>query len=136
MHLGNNRTCCKGSFFINAEPGRCIMTLLMINIPVVATIYLTFDEVWVEGFPDEESFIWRIIVLVLLYLAGASNYCMIWTAMTEPGIVPGRRWPSEVASRYDEPKDKTDYYTWFIGVNQRVAPHNYKLTFCKTCQIF
>ena len=53
------------------------MTLLMINIPVVATIYLTFDEVWVEGFPDKESFIWRIIVLVLLYLAGASNYCMI-----------------------------------------------------------
>lgn len=117
LHLGNNRTCCKGKFFINAEPGRCILTLLMINVPVAATIYLTFEEVWIEGFPDMESFIWRIIVFVLFYLAAASNYCMISTAMTEPGIVPGRRWHDAVATRYDEPKDKTDYYTWYIGLN-------------------
>ena len=45
----------------------------MINVPVVATLYLSFDEIWVQGFPDEESFIWYSIVIALLYLAAASN---------------------------------------------------------------
>mmetsp|Transcript_35532 Transcript_35532/g.43543 ORF Transcript_35532/g.43543 Transcript_35532/m.43543 type:complete len:115 (+) Transcript_35532:24-368(+) len=101
VHLGKNRTCCKGSCFINAEPMRCVLTLLMINIPVVATIYVTFDEIWIEGFPDSESFTWQSIVLLLVYLTAASNYCMVQTAMTEPGIVPGRRWHEYVAERYD-----------------------------------
>ena len=58
VHVGKNRTCCKGNFFINAEPGRCALTILMINVPVVITVWLTFEEVWVEGFRGYESVIW------------------------------------------------------------------------------
>lgn len=136
VHLGKNSTCCRGTCFINAEPGRCVLTILMINIPVAITLYITFKEIFIESFPDSESFIWQLTVLVVLYLTAMSNYCMVSTAMTDPGVVPGRRWQEYVSERYDQPKDKTDFYTWYLQLNQRVSPHIYKFTFCKTCQIF
>ena len=108
----------------------------MINIPVAITLYITFKEIFIESFPDSESFIWQLTVLVVLYLTAMSNYCMVSTAMTDPGVVPGRRWQEYVSERYDQPKDKTDFYTWYLQLNQRVSPHIYKFTFCKTCQIF
>jgi len=111
VHMGRNKTCCWGKCFINNGPGRCFLTILMINVPVVATLYLSFDEIWVQGFPDEESFIWYSIVIALLYLAAASNFNMMACAMTDPGIVPARRWENYVAAKYDEPKDKLDFYT-------------------------
>ena len=108
----------------------------MINVPVVATLYLVFEEIFVEGFPDSESYIWQSLTLVLVYLAAASNFNMMSCAMTDPGIVPARRWPYYVDKKYDEPKEKGDFYTHFWAVNQRVSPHVFKFTFCKTCQIF
>ena len=56
--------------------------------------------------------------------------------MTDPGIVPARRWPDYVASKYDEPKDKLDYYYSTFFVNQRISTHLFPYTFCKTCQIW
>ena len=85
----------------------------MINLPVAVTIYMTFEEIWVKTFPEKESLIWKVVILFLMYLVIAANYCMIYTAMKEPGIMPKRRWPNEVAKRYDSPTDK-DYYTWCI----------------------
>jgi len=136
VHRGRNRTCCKGKFFINAEPVRFVLTFLLIDLPVIATFSVTFNEIWLEVFPDVESFVWPALYLVLVYLTVASNFNMIKTAVTDPGIVPARRWSEDVAARYDEPKDKDDFYTFSLAVNQRVSPHLFKFTFCKTCQIF
>ena len=48
VHQGRNRTCCGGKCFINSEPGRMIATLLMINVPVIASIYASFEEIFIE----------------------------------------------------------------------------------------
>ena len=136
VHQGKNSTCCKGSCFINSEPGRCMLTIFMINVPVAVTLFLTFEEIWIEGFSGTESNIWQLSVLVMLYLTAVSNYCMMATAMTDPGVVPARRWPEYVSKRYDQPKEKFDFYTSRLQVNQKVSPHVYQFTFCKTCQIF
>jgi len=89
----------------------------MINVPVAATLAITFKEIFIENFVDSEAYIWVVVTLILVYLAAASNYNMMWCAMTDPGIVPARRWPYYVAARYDEPQERLDYYTWFWGVN-------------------
>ena len=89
----------------------------MINVPVVATLMMTFDEIFVQGFPDNEAFIWVSLTVGLIYLTAASNYNMMWCAMTDPGIVPARRWPDYVAAKYNEPKDKMDFYTKVFFVN-------------------
>ena len=72
----------------------------MINVPVMATLMLTFDEIFVQGFPDNEASIWISLTVILIYLTAASNYNMMWCAMTDPGIVPARSWPDYVAARY------------------------------------
>ena len=96
-------------------------------------MYGTFEEIFLEGFPDYEAFIWVSLVVVLVYLTAATNYNMMWCAMTDPGIVPARRWPDYVASKYDEPKEKLDYYYSTFFVNQRISTHLFPYTFCKTC---
>ena len=53
----------------------------------------------------------------MLYLTGAVNFNMLACAMTDPGILPARMWPYYVAARYDEPKDRTDYYTQYLALN-------------------
>ena len=83
----------------------------MINVPVVATILLTFKEIFIEGFPDEEAFIWMTLIVFLIYLDAATNYNMMACAMTDPGIVPARRWPEYMASKYNAPTDRSEFYT-------------------------
>ena len=92
VHMGRNKTCCWGKCFINNGPGRCFLTILMIDVPVIATIGLTFNEIWVVGFPGTEYYIWPIVILGLVYLAAGSNFNMMVCAVTDPGIVPARRW--------------------------------------------
>ena len=113
-----------------------LLTVLMINVPVVATLFITFQEIFVEGFPDWESPLWLSLTLILIYLAVAANYNMMACSMTDPGIVPARRWPEYVADKYDEPREKYDFYTKFWAVNQRHSTHLFRFTFCKTCQVF
>lgn len=111
VHQGRNRTCCWGKCFVNSEPFRCFVTILMINVPVVATILLTFKEIFIEGFPDEEAFIWMTLIVFLIYLDAATNYNMMACAMTDPGIVPARRWPEYMASKYNAPTNRSEFYT-------------------------
>ena len=108
----------------------------MINVPVIVTLSITFKEVFLEGFPNNESYIWIFLTMLLIYLAAASNYNMMVCAMTDPGIIPARRWPYYVAAKYDEPKEKLDFYTKFWQLNQRESAHLFRFTFCKTCQVF
>lgn len=110
-------------------------TLFLINVPVALTLALTYEHIFVDGFVDSESLLWILLTLVLMYLVGAVNYNMMGCVLTDPGILPSRHWPNEVSSRYDTPKDH-DFYTWYLQVNQRTAPHLFKFTFCKTCQVF
>merc|ERR1712062_610559 len=112
-------------------------TVFMINIPVAAILYVTFEEIFIEKFNDDEIYIWTGLAIFLAYLAFATNYNMIKTAMIDPGILPARRWPLHVAAKYDEPppdkpakwesvKHRHDHYytsAWFV--NQRNSPHLY-----------
>ncbi len=137
VHVGRNRTCCLGKCFINSEPWNCFGTLLMINIPVAATLALTCKQIWAGVFLlDLEGYIWRVLTVILVYLAFGSNFNMLKCVMVDPGIVPARRWPDYVSKKYDEPRNRDDYYTQFWAVNQRNSAHFFKFTFCKTCQIF
>lgn len=121
----------------------------MINIPVGATLAVTYEEIFVEGFADAEAFIWISLVMILVYLTAATNYNMMWCSMTDPGIVPARIWPEYVAKKYDKPdfeskpkefsssKEQEDfYYTKVLFVNQRTTTHLFNFTFCKTCQVW
>ena len=115
----------------------------MINVPVAATMTLTFNEIFMEGFPDSEAFIWVSLIVVLVYLDAATNYNMMWCAMTDPGIVPARIWPDYVASKYlvipgkEEQWDpERRFYEKVLFVNQRISTHLTRLSFCRTCQIW
>ena len=56
-------------------------TVFMINIPVAAILYVTFEEIFIEKFNDDEIYIWIGLAIFLAYLAFATNYNMIKTAM-------------------------------------------------------
>lgn len=70
----------------------------MINVPVLLTLVLTFEEIFIEGFPDSESIIWVVVTLLLLYLVAATNYNMLCCSLVDPGIIPSRvEWKCNVA---------------------------------------
>ena len=76
------------------------------DIPVVAIPYVTFNEIFVEHFTEDELYIWMGLTAILIYLAAASNYNMMKCSMTDPGILPARRWPYYVAAKYEVPPVK------------------------------
>ena len=139
VHLGRNRTCCMGRFFVNSEPCRAFLTVLMINLPVLATLGVTFNEIFLQEFKDAtaiEVYVWYGAFGLILYLTAGSNYNMVRCATTDPGILPARHWRGYTDEKYSKPKDRTDFYTKVWQVNQRASPHLFNFVFCKSCQIW
>ena len=83
VHQGRNRTCCRGKCFLNTEPERVFLTILMINVPVIGAIALTFNEIFIESFQDWEAAVWQSLTLILIYLTAGANFNMMACSMTD-----------------------------------------------------
>ena len=109
----------------------------MINLPVLATLGLTFQEIFLDGFDHVEKYVWYGAVGLMVYLTIGANYNMVRCETTDPGILPARRWPGHTDKKYGKAdKQARDYYTKVNFVSLRAAPHLFSFTYCKSCQIW
>ena len=126
-----------GRFFVNSEPCRALLTIFMINLPVLATLAVTVPQIFIEEFGGDETYVWYGAVGLLLYFTIGANYNMIRCETTDPGILPARIWPGYTDKKYAKPSGSSrDCYVqrWFV--NQRNSPYLTSFTFCKSCQIW
>ena len=68
------------------ETARIIQTFLMINVPLIIFICLTFD------FMVQQESVYKALMYTNVGLLPLVNYYLVRTAATDPGIIPARSW--------------------------------------------
>lgn len=122
---GRNTFLCKGYLIVGSQPQNLCFTLLLISIPLGATLGET-----VLKFHDGADRFWPVVLLPSLYVVTIS-LCLV-TSFMDPGIIPrpdaiyseSRKWNPDLAPQQ------------YMEMNLNMGGTMKNLKFCPTCLIF
>ena len=134
--IGNNKfpckqlCCCMGSkaskrsadlqvlMTCGPESGKVALTFMLMNVPLIMFLVLTFNFFYKDAYNFSHNDIWRILIFCHAGLIVLTNIFFFVAASTDPGIIPARNWTSckqDIARRYKQ-TDK-NYKIFYHAVN-------------------
>lgn len=112
------------------ESGQVLRTVLMINVPLIVFLILTFELIHSFGLAHRLLLYFQIILLFIV------NIFLILTASTDPGIIPARNWSGskqEIARWYQKSDKSNRIFYHQVNMQGNLL---FKFKYCETCFIF